>query len=197
MTVVDCPRHVPTAACRAVPRFLSIATFGLVFAIPAHATAEPVFRPGLDGSLVKAEDALAGGGRLSVATGYNLEYEPLLIVPELQLTGGIYSGDTTGYAFRGTVGMRFGFSYTFEPSIFLRGGFAHDTLSIGVEGGELTEGLNGGSIQTGLAFDFRLSREMTLGPAFTYDAGLFDGPGSGLFVVHTMSLGLSFAYWLQ
>ncbi len=197
MRAADCPLRASAAASRAVPRFVSIATFGLALAAPAVATAEPVFRPGLDGSFVKAEDALAGGGRLSFATGYNLEYEPLLIVPELQLTGGIYGGDTTGYAFRGTVGMRFGFSYTFEPSIFLRGGFAHDTLDIGVEGGELTEGLNGGSVQTGLAFDFRLSREMTLGPAFTYDAGLFDGPGRGVFVVHTMSLGLSFAYWLQ
>lgn len=195
--MTDCPRSPATAASPAVLRFLTVVTFGLAMATPAVATAEPVLRPGLHGSLVKAEDALAGGGRLSFAAGYNLEYEPLLIVPELQLTGGIYGGDTTGYAFRGTAGMRFGFSYTFEPSLFLRGGFAHDTLQVGVEGGTLTEGLNGGSIQTGLAADFRLSREMTLGPAFTYDAGLFDGPGSGLFVVHTVSLGLSFAYWLQ
>jgi len=195
--VTHCPRYAAAAASLPVRHILTIATFAFALATPAVAATEPVFRPGLHGSLVKADDALAGGGRLTFATGYNLEYEPLLIVPELQLAGGIYGGDITGYAFRGTAGMRFGFSYTFEPSLFLRGGFAHDTRDIAMAGGTVTEGLNGGTIQTGLAADFRLSREMTIGPVLTYDAGLFDGPGRGLVVIHTMSLGLGFAYWLQ
>jgi len=166
--------------------------------LPATAVAEPVLRPGLHGTFVEAEDVLAGGGRASFTGGYNLEYEPLLLIPEASLAGGVYFGDATGYSFRATAGFRFGFSYTFEPSLFLRGGYAHETLRLDVAGGEVIAGNNGGSIQTGLGADFRLSREMTFGPALTYDAGLFDGgTGGGLFVVHTLSLGATFAFWLQ
>ncbi|MEM1029114.1 MAG: hypothetical protein AAF928_05895 [Myxococcota bacterium] len=170
---------------------MALAACSSLFAMSSVASAEPVVRPGLDGTLVVAEGgSVAGGGRLGLAAGYNLEFDPLLLVPEIAVSGGGYGGEIEGGGFRGAIGMRAGLSLRYEPSLFVRGGYGHDTI----EG----FGRNGGCVQVGAALDVRLSRGLTLGPALTYDAGLYPGPGpEALFVVHTVALGASVAFWLQ
>jgi hypothetical protein len=155
--------------------------------------AEPIVRPGARGFVVTNGDATGGGGMADVALGYDLELQPVIVMPELVGSFGGFGGDLKGFGARALGGMRFGFTYAgaWEPSLFARGGYGHASVSPG-SGGSLV-GFNGGTIQAGLTADYRVGRELTVGGELGYDA-LIGSTGAGSEVFHTVSAGIVFGF---
>ena len=176
-------------------------------AVPARS--EVVLRPSAHGALHVDGGDLAGGGLGSFAAGYNLELDPILVVPELAFTAGGYDGDFRGYGLRALGGLRAGFAYfgTFEPSLFLRGGYAHMSLEHLREPSSpaipsvLREVINSGALQVGASLEHRVDRDLPLGGEVAYDALFVDRLASpegdrGIDVSHTVSAGFTIAFWL-
>jgi hypothetical protein len=157
---------------------------------PVTAHAELVARPSAAAAFVTTEGQYAGGAYGTFTGGYNLELEPLLIMPELSASLGGFGGDFTGFGARVLGGVRVGGTLVVEPALILRGGYGHATIT---DGPGL--GLNGGTFQTGIGVDYRTSRELTIGGEVLYDVTGFPTAGTTQ-VMHTVLLGGSVAFWL-
>lgn len=158
--------------------------------LPCDARAEPVLRPSLAGAYVHAGGEHAGGGFATFTAGYNLELEPLLVMPVVAASLGGFGGGANGFGARVLGGARVGATLAVEPALILRGGYGHTTLT---DGPGL--GLNGGAIQVGAGLDYRSGRDLTFGGELIYDAAIFRVAGSTE-VVHSVLLGGSVAFWL-
>lgn len=199
--------HAPVVS-RTTSLFALPALVALVLVAPA-AQAEIVLRPSAHGALHVDGRDLAGGGIGTIVGGYNLEYDPILLVPELAFSAGGYDGDLRGFGLRALGGIRAGFAYfgAIEPSLFLRGGYAHMTLDHLRESSNpaippvLREVINSGALQVGASVEHRVDRDLTLGGELTYDALFVDRLTSAdgdrsIAVVHTLSAGFTIAFWL-
>lgn len=161
---------------------------GMCLATSAHA--EGLLRPFAHGKAVFEGGQVAGGGLLGLSGGYNVELDPVLIEPEATVSFGGFGGELQGFDARVLGGLRVGVETVVEPSLVLRGGYGHMTILRGAASGR-----NGGVFQVGLAVDDRLSRELSVGGEVTYDAMMVP-TGGGLDLVHTISAGLAFHFWL-
>jgi hypothetical protein len=169
---------------------LSIAALVGVLTLADEVLAEPVLRPTVAGAGMFSSGRAAGGAVGAFSAGYNLEYEPLLVMPELVASFGGFGGDFTAFTARLLAGVRGGVTAVVEPALFLRGGFGHATIT-----GAGGRGLNGGTIQTGLGLDYRSGRDLTFGGEVAYDAFLFSAGGQ-VETIHTVLVGGTVAFWL-
>jgi hypothetical protein len=180
-----------------------------VVTLAAPAQAEVVLRPSAHGALHVDGGDLAGGGVGSLAAGYSLELDPILVVPEIAFTAGGYDGDFRGFGLRALGGIRGGFAYfgSFEPSLFLRGGYAHMSLDHLRQSSNpaippvLREVINSGALQVGASLEHRLDRDVTLGGEIVYDALFVDRVATPegdrtISVIQTLSAGFTVAFWL-
>lgn len=141
-------------------RIFGALLFMVVTATASHA--EPVLRPAV-GTLVSfAFNKPVPLGRLGFSAGYNLEFEPLILLPELTASASL--GDDV-FASRILAGLRAGFAGPVEPAIVLRLGYGNMlTSAAGAE-----RWLHGFGFQPGFALDYRLSRSLSLGGELYYD----------------------------
>lgn len=152
--------------------------------------AEPVLRPSLAAAYVNAAGEHAGGAYATFTGGYNLELEPILVMPELAASFGGFGGGANGFGARVLGGARVGATLAVEPALILRGGYGHITLTDGPG-----VGLNGGAIQVGAGLDYRSGRDLTFGGELLYDAAILRVSGATE-VVHSVLLGGTVAFWL-
>jgi len=158
--------------------------------VSAEARAEPVLRPSLAAAYVNVAGEHAGGGYATFAAGYNVELEPILVMPELAASFGGFGGGANGFGARLLGGARIGATLAVEPALILRGGYGHVTLT---DGPGL--GLNGGAIQVGAGLDYRSSRDLTFGGELVYDAAILRAGGTTQ-TIHSVLLGGTVAFWL-
>lgn len=150
-----------------------------------------------------AHDATVGGA-VSAIGGIGLDYDPLLVGPQLAITGAVFPdagpqpdldfvGDPAGGGgdpfamFRVTGGLSVGVAGPVEVSLYLRAGVA---LASAFDSGA---GSTGVALDTGLSGDYRVSRDVTVGGQLGY-AGMFvtSSQGEG---IHALTLGPRFGYW--
>jgi hypothetical protein len=164
------PAHIPLRA------IVLAAVLGPAVA-PASVHAEPVI-----GCEARSELALNGevapAPALGVTFGYALDTYPLLLVPELVLSGAWYPTLDGAGSVRAAAGARVGLTTVVEPALFgaLVGGGAE---------------AHGAAVDAGLAVDKRLGRDLTLGGAVGYQ-GLVAGDGS----LHALALAFRATFWL-
>ncbi len=154
-----------------------------------EAAAEVSLRPTVFGTLLIDNGEVAGGGLLDLAVGYNLEFEPLLLVPEIAASFGGYGGGFNGFMTRALGGFRGGFAGPVEPSLFLRGGYGHMLLTRS----GATDLAHGGVFQVGLALDYRPERWVTIGGELLYDLFIFKQ--QEIDTSHGLGLGFTAAFW--
>jgi hypothetical protein len=145
------------------------------------AQAEPVvsIEPRLDFAI--SDDPRPGPG-LAVGAGYSAELYPVLLMPELVLSGSVHPGDATFGQLRATAGLRAGVTAALEPSIYVHGGYG---LVVGP--GPASHGF---AFDAGLALDKRLDRGLTLGGALGYQGHYGDA------TLHGMVAAMRIAFWL-
>lgn len=161
-----------------------------LLSLPREARAEPVLRPSIAAAYVNAAGEHAGGGYATFTAGYNVELEPILVMPTVAASLGGFGGGANGFGARVLGGARVGATLAVEPALIVRGGYGHVTLT---DGPGL--GLNGGAVQIGAGLDYRSGRDLTFGGELIYDAAIFRVGGSTE-VVHSLLLGGSVAFWL-
>jgi hypothetical protein len=178
--------------------------------VASRAHAEPVLRPSAHGTFHVYEGLYAGGASAVMAAGYNIELEPLLLVPEVAASIGGFAGGFDGFGARALGGLRLGFAYlgSFEPSLVVRGGYGHLTLKrASFPDGALSpeptkEVSHSGALQAGLSLEHRMSRDVTLGGEIVYDVffqrrtPIALGASEGIVGVHTLAAGFTIGFWL-
>ena len=169
------PAHIPLRAT------VLAAFVGLAVA-PASVRAEPVI--GLE---ARSELAFAGevapAPALGATVGYALDTYPLLLVPELVLSGAWYPTLDGAGSVRAAAGARVGLTTVVEPALFVHAGYG------ALVGGGAAA--HGAAVDAGLAVDKRLGRDLTLGGAVGYQ-GLVAGDGS----LHALALAFRATFWL-
>jgi hypothetical protein len=144
--------------------------------------AEPVI-----GCEARSELALDGevapAPALGVTFGYALDTYPLLLVPELVLSGAWYPTLDGAGSVRAAAGARVGLTTVVEPALFVHAGYGA-LVGGGAEA-------HGAAVDAGLAVDKRLGRDLTLGGAVGYQ-GLVAGDGS----LHALALAFRATFWL-
>jgi hypothetical protein len=150
----------------------------LLLSFAGVARAELVARPALDGIVLFHRHSEAPGASLGASLGYDLELEPLVLVPELTAGYALYTSEDSysglkknGSAIRALAGMRVGWALGVEPSVFARAGYGNVTVSIpyGAHDSSFYAVAHGFALQAGAAVDYRLSRRVTVGGEVFYD----------------------------
>lgn len=176
---------------------------------PSAAHAEPYFVAAPEGWLVFTEPATGGptevqlGGVASAIGGLGLDFDPLLVGPQLALSGGVVLAhllpETGGVdplfdqtadpsaLLRVTAGGSIGIAGPVEVSIFARGGIGY---LASLEGDGSTAGL---AIDAGASVDYRVDRDFTIGGQLGY-AGLV-ATADPIRPLHAVTLGPRFGFW--
>ena len=153
--------------------------------LPTMAQAEPKLEVEPRGELLFGEDVygreIFGGPGLGLTFGYSLDTYPILLMPELTLTGAFYPGELAASA-RATAGFRAGLTTIVEPSVYAH--FGYGALLNDVEVGHTF------TLDAGLTLDKRLGRSLTLGGSLGYQGFV------GEFSAHGLTLGLHAGFWL-
>ncbi len=165
---------------RARSFFAGLAAASLsAWASAAHAEPVVSIEPRLDFAI--PDDPRPGPG-LAVGAGYSAELYPLLIMPELVLSGSVHPGDASFGQLRATAGLRAGVTAALEPSIYVHGGY-------GLLAG-LGDASHGFAFDAGLALDKRLERGLTLGGALGYQGH------HGAATLHGLVAAMRIGFWL-
>lgn len=171
---------------------------GAWLAAPTEARAEPYLVVEPDAWLLFTQPAIGSptetqlGGVVNAVGGLGLDYDPLLVGPQLALTGGIANAhllyETGGAAvFRLTAGGSIGIAGPVEVGIFARGGIGY---MASLEGDGSTAGL---AIDAGATVDYRVDRDFTVGGQLGY-AGLI-ATEDPINPMHAIALGPRFGFW--
>lgn len=168
-------------------KWLGAAAIAVSIGWSAPARAEVVLRPSVLGGATFLSGGAYGGGYATFSAGYNLELEPILVIPELAASFGGFGGDAKGFGARVMGGLRAGAALAVEPSLILRGGYGHASYL----GGGSSFGANGGAVQVGTGLDYRVDRDFTVGGELIYDAFIAQGT-----TAHSILLGATFGFWL-
>ena len=148
----------------------------------ASARAEPTIEVETRGELAFGDEVLPAPG-LEATFGWALDTYPLLLVPEVALSGTWHPTIGQAGVVRALAGGRVGLTTLVEPAIYVHGGYGAWIAGEGV--------VHGGAIDAGLAVDKRLSRDLTLGGALGYQ-GLFAGRST----LHGLAAGFHIGFWL-
>jgi hypothetical protein len=144
-------------------------------AAPSVARAEPKIELEARGELLFGDDPFGneifGGPGLGVTFGYALDTYPILVVPELALTGAYYPDEAFGSA-RATAGIRAGLTTIVEPSVYAHFGYGALPTELAV-GHTFT-------LDAGVTVDKRLSRGLTIGGSRGYQGFVGDVDAHGL-----------------
>jgi len=170
---------------------LTLAAGACALLLTETAAAEVTVRPAAAGMVLFEDGEVAGGGYGNVTLGYNLEMEPLLLMPELAAGFGGYGGGFGGIMARVLGGLRGGVTGPVEPALFVRGGYGVNSITRNDE----VEPDHGLAIEAGLGLDYRPDRDLTYGAEIFYDALIFSA-GQGVDTVHTLGLAATVAFWL-
>jgi hypothetical protein len=152
-----------------------------VASAPTTGRAEPVV--GVEArSELAFSDAPAPAPALGATFGYALDTYPLLLVPELAVSGAWYPTLDDAASLRAMAGARVGLTTLVEPALFVHAGYGARLGNVDV---------HGAAVDAGLAVDKRLGRDLTLGGAIGYQ-GLVAGAGS----LHAVALAFRATFWL-
>lgn len=165
----------------------AVALLGLA---AGEARAEGAARAALDGLVLIDGDAVAGGGALALALGYDFELSPLLLEPEVRGSLGLHGGDFDGWWARALAGLRAGFAGPVEPCAFVRLGYGN----VAVTRGDASTAESGFALQAGGAVAYRPERWVTVGAEVFYDLFVFSAQGT-TDTLHTLGAGLTTAFW--
>lgn len=162
-------------------------------------------------------EVIAAGTGGTLIAGWGLDFDPLLIGPQVALgayvlpnsgrslapSPGNFEGDErsapddTQSMFRATVGGALGIAGPVEASLYLRAGIARSDARFATEGpmGVATNpSASGGvAIDAGFSGDVRLSRDVTLGLQLGYAGFVAVGGTSG--DLHAIALGPRLGFW--
>ncbi len=177
--------------------------------VPAEAGAEPYLVVEPDAWLLFTQSTTSArtntqpGGVVNAVGGLGLDYDPLLVGPQLALTGGIanaYLLPETGGTdplfdltpdptaiLRVTAGGSIGVAGPVEVAIFARGGIGY---MASLEGDGSTAGL---AIDAGATLDYRVDRDFTVGGQLGY-AGLV-ATADPIRSMHAITVGPRFGFW--
>ena len=166
-------------------RYLHLASLGFALALALSAgaaSAEVTYGIEVRGE-VAFTDPVRGGPTGAMSIGYAADTYPLLIVPEVVVSAGVWPDEVPVIPFRAMAGARFGLTTVVEPAVFLHLGYgflARDE--------DLTHGF---AIESGVSVDGRIRREVTLGGALGYQGFVSELPAHGMFAA------FRFAVWFD
>lgn len=172
-----------------------VPVLGLLLLYAGDADAEFTIRPSGDGLILHDGDTVAFGGLGSIGFGYNLEMDPLLLVPEIYGSFGAFGGGMAGLLTRVLAGMRVGYAGPIEPSAFLRLGYGW-TGAMWSDRGDTLQDWDGFHLQAGAAVEGRIDRSFTIGGHAYYDLGALWYGGGNTDEFHGVGLGITACFWL-
>jgi hypothetical protein len=130
-------------------------------------------------------DKVFPGVGLGVTGGISLDFDPVVVMPELELAGDGFP--TPGFdagTFRAMPGIRVGLALAVQPTFFIHTGYGY------FGAGGLSAHLF--SLDMGLSLDYRLSRALTIGATAGYET-LANGSGA----VHGAFIGPRLTLWIE
>ena len=160
-----------------------------VASAPTTGRTEPVVGVEARSELAFA-DVPAPAPALGATFGYALDTYPLLLVPELAVSGAWYPTLDGAASLRAMAGARVGLTTLVEPALFVHAGYGARLGNVDGNG-NVDVDVHGAAVDAGLAVDKRLGRDLTLGGAVGYQ-GLVAGAGS----LHAVALAFRATFWL-